>query len=402
MKEIIQILKQDEGINKLIELGKIYLVGGFVRDSYLNKESKDVDLLITGIPLSTIAEILKPFGNVDEVGQSFGVVKYTPKNWIMDEPIDIAIPRTEKLKKGGKGHTDFEVTSDPNLPVGTDLLRRDFTINSIAVDFDGFTFDPFLGVNDIRDKVIRMTNPDAFLDDALRMIRAIQFAARFDFKIEDTTWNAIVENKTKIVSISGERILEELDKIYYKGNRTEGIRLFIESGLSTSVFQHKTVFEEGIDLVAPDILSRADFYAVICSSNPDKFRNILKGDVITGKAIKAIRHTFEHFSNLGPNLRSEPHHRMIAYEALNISESISESGIIPSLIKRALVTLDGKTYPRVRTDLAINGDDLRELGFEGKGIGDTLKLALQSVMFDQLPNDKDVLLEIIKRNKLKK
>jgi tRNA nucleotidyltransferase/poly(A) polymerase len=402
MKEIIQILKKDRGISKLIELGKIYLVGGFVRDSYLGKESKDVDLLITGIPLTTIAEILRPFGNVDEVGQSFGVVKYTPKNWIMNEPIDIAIPRTEKLKKGGKGHTDFEITSDPNLPIETDLLRRDFCLNSIAVDFYGNVIDLFGGVKDIEDKIIRMTNPDAFSDDSLRILRGIGQSSRFGFKIEDTTWKSMVDNHTKITTISGERILEELDKIYYKGNRTEGIRLFIESGLSTSIFKHKTVFNEGIDLIAPDILSRADFYAVICSSNPDKFRNVLKGDVHTGKTIKAIRYCFEQFSNLGENLRSEPHHRIIAYDALNISDSVGESGILPSLIKKALLTLDGITYPRVRTDLAINGDDVRELGFEGKEIGDTLQLALQSVMFDQLPNDKDVLLEIIKRKKLKK
>lgn len=402
MKEIIKTLKQDQGISKLIKLGKIYLVGGFVRDSYLGKESKDVDLLITGIPLSTIAELLKPYGKVDEVGQSFGVVKYTPSNWIMDEPIDIAIPRTEKLKKGGKGHTDFEVTSDPNLPIETDLLRRDFSINSIAVDFDGKIIDPFGGIKDIEAKIIRMTNPDAFSDDPLRMLRGIAQASRFNFKIDGTTLQSIINNHSKIATISGERILEELDKIYYKGDKTEGIRLFIESGLSASVFKHKTVFNEGIDLIAPDILSRADFYSVICSGNPDKFRNVLKGDVHTGKTIKAIRYCFEQFSNLGENLRSEPHHRIIAYDALNMSDAISESGIIPSLIRKALKTLDGTIYPRVRTDLAINGDDVRELGFEGKDIGDTLQLALQSVMFDQLPNDKDVLLEIIKRKKLKK
>lgn len=401
MEKIIELLKADKGITELLTKGKIYLVGGIVRDSFLGKESKDIDLLVTNLPLAEIASLLTPFGKVDEVGASFGVVKYTPENWIFDEPIDIAIPRTEKLKAGGNGHKDFEVVSDPFLPIELDLLRRDISINSIAIDFDGNIIDKFGGLDDIKNGIIRMTNPNAFIDDALRLIRCIGFSSRFNFKIEENTWQAIIDNKSRIRSISGERILEELDKIYKKGNIRLGIQLFIESGLSNSVFQHKTEFKDGVEDLVEDIKTREDFFSVICSSNFEKFKTVLKGDTDTAKGIKAIANVFENFKELGMNQRSEPHHRLVAFEAFKIHPSVANSGLIPGVIKRAFQSLDGTTFPREIKDLAIKGDDLIELGYKGEKIGKMMRICLNTIMHEEAPNDRDVLIEIIRREKIK-
>ena len=402
MKEIIEILKKEDGIKALLAKGKVFLVGGLVRDSFIGKESKDVDLLVTNIPLSDIAELLKPFGRVDEVGESFGVVKFTPSNWGMEEPIDIAIPRTET--KIGEGHKGFEVVADPELPIETDLFRRDFTINAIACDLDGNIIDPFNGIGDLNSGIIRMVNPDAFADDPLRMLRCIQFSSRFGFKIDQTTWDSILENQMKIRTISGERILEEMDKIFFKGDIKLGLQLLESSGLRKCIFKHvnKDKKDDALDLMINNIKTREDFYAVICSSNHEVFKTTLKGDAMTAKGIKAIKFAFDNFAALGPNMMSEPHHRMIAFESIKVSESIIESMMIPGMVRRAMLTLDGATFPRTRKDLAINGEDVKALNlFKEKDIGKVIQLALQTVMFEDAPNDKDILLEIIKRNKLK-
>jgi hypothetical protein len=196
--------------------GKIYSVGGAVRDEFLGKESKDLDILITGVTLEQLEEILGKYGAVNAVGKSFGILKFKPKGAIED--IDIAIPRTETLVQNmldpSMGvHKAFDVKSDPTLPIEKDLERRDFTINAIAKDINGNIVDPFNGQEDLKNKIIRAVNPEAFNDDPLRMLRAVQFASRFNFTIEPETMKMIQENVSKIKGISPERILTEFDKI---------------------------------------------------------------------------------------------------------------------------------------------------------------------------------------------
>ena len=195
--------------------GKIFSVGGAVRDEFLGKESKDLDILITGVPFEQLEQVLAKYGRVDAVGKSFGILKFKPKG--ATEDIDIAIPRSETATGQG-GHKAFDVKSDPYLPIEKDLYRRDFTINAIAKDIDGNIIDPFNGREDLHDKVIKVVNPEAFADDPLRMLRAVQFASRFGFEIEPFTMKMIKENASKIKEIPPERVLTELDKIVKKGN----------------------------------------------------------------------------------------------------------------------------------------------------------------------------------------
>jgi len=176
----------------ILQQGKIYEVGGAVRDKYLfNKSiSKDHDYLVTGIPFDELSNKLKKFGKVDLVGRSFGVIKFT--RFINGQPYtyDIALPR--KDISTGTGHKDFKVDFDPNLSVEDDLYRRDFTVNAMAISLDGnILIDPLNGLKDLKLKKIRMVYDKSFKDDPLRMLRAIQFAARFEFEIEPVTFKAI-------------------------------------------------------------------------------------------------------------------------------------------------------------------------------------------------------------------
>jgi len=222
-------------VQDILSEGRIYEVGGCVRDSLLHRgfDSKDRDYLVCGITLPRLQQILRRYGRVDTVGKSFGVVKFTPfvDTDETSETFDISLPRSEKST--GVGHTDFDVDFDPALPVDHDLARRDFSINAIARDLeDGRLIDPYGGQADIEKRLIRMVTPRSFAEDPLRMLRAIQFAARFEFEIEPETYQALVENVDLIATVSQERIAEELNKMLVRAARPSiGLKLMHETGL---------------------------------------------------------------------------------------------------------------------------------------------------------------------------
>jgi tRNA nucleotidyltransferase (CCA-adding enzyme) len=223
--------------DEILKRGKIYEVGGVVRDSIISPvlPDKDTDYLVCGIPMEELISLLAKFGKVDLVGKSFGVIKFTPKKKYSEdeEPktFDIALPRKEYST--GAGHKDFNVEFDHNLKVEDDLFRRDFTINAMAFDLQTRKLlDPLQGKKDIKNRLIRMTNPDSFKDDPLRMLRGVQFASRFEFEIEKDTYKSLCENAHLIKTVSAERIQEELNKLLTRAKYpSTGFRLMHKTGL---------------------------------------------------------------------------------------------------------------------------------------------------------------------------
>jgi len=188
---------------------EIYAVGGCVRDKIMNRITSEFDLLITHNTAQEIINKLKPYGRVDLVGKSFGVIKFTKA----DHTYDIALPRQDKPKKEKpKAHKDFIIEADPDMPVEADLKRRDFRCNSMAVHLeDGTVLDPFNGKEDINLKKIRLTNPKSFPDDPLRIIRAARFASVLGFSLEQKIYSSA--KKVDLTGLSMERVNEELFKI---------------------------------------------------------------------------------------------------------------------------------------------------------------------------------------------
>ena len=390
--QILDRLKQIEPLVKMHQKGEVFLVGGLVRDHFLKKESKDIDLLVCGIPVSKIKKMLSPFGKVDEVGESFGVIKFTPKDWEFDEPIDIAIPRTET--KVGDGHKGFEVKASSNIPLEIDLMRRDFTINSMVISLDGTLIDPFGGLEDLKKKTIKMVNPEAFKDDPLRMMRAIQFASRFEFIIEESTWEAILANSETIKEISGERILIELDKVFDKGDKNRGINLFMESTLHFSLFdklpfnQTRTSFD-----------TRADFFSSMAIDSVE-FTNILKGDVKTAKLIEAILTLGEAVMELTrtPTDDFEGDVRILIAKAFKISSDILISSRISTLVGLFTKPFIDEELPITIKGLTINGNELMELGFKGQELGNQLSSIFEAVLRLKILNNKESILKFVKND----
>lgn len=175
---------------------KVYAVGGCVRDVILGIVPKDIDLVVIGAKKEDLEDKLGIC-----VGKSFGVFKY--KN------MDIAMARKERCI--GEGHKDFCVDLG-EVTLEDDLVRRDFTMNAMAMDSDWKVHDLFGGIQDIKYKTVRMVNDKHFLEDPLRFIRACRFSAKLGFNIEKRTEEVIRKNRVKILNLSKERIKDEMDK----------------------------------------------------------------------------------------------------------------------------------------------------------------------------------------------
>lgn len=209
-------------IGKLQEKGHIaYLAGGCVRDMLRGETPKDYDIATSALP----EEITSIFTKTREVGVHFGVVIVIVNN----QAFDVATFRNDGSYKDGR-HPEEVTFSTPQ----DDTARRDFTVNGIFFDPISEKYIDFVeGKSDIDKKVIRaIGEPNLrFQEDHLRLLRAIRFAARFDYEIEAETWNSIKSNASGISKISKERIRDELTKILLNENRVLGFDLLVESGL---------------------------------------------------------------------------------------------------------------------------------------------------------------------------
>lgn len=216
---LVEEIDKTDFHNKLVSLskqwnGQVFLVGGAVRDQLLGFTPKDLDYVVTKITLADLSNRLKqmfPQAKVSEVGESFGIVKLS----IDGEEFDFAIPRADVDREN--------VKVDPNIPIESDLLRRDFTCNSLAQNLEtGKIVSPvgFDGIQDIKNKVLRATGvpKERFTEDPLRILRGLQQAARFGFTIEDSTLKAMAELRNTLHSVSSERFYEEFKKAWTKGN----------------------------------------------------------------------------------------------------------------------------------------------------------------------------------------
>ena len=212
--------------------GRALIVGGWVRDVLRGRPSKDVDIEVFGIPQERLPAVLAPLGRVEPVGQSFPVYKVVAPG-AGEGAIDVALPRRES--KSGRGHKGFEVHGDPFMTVDEAARRRDFTVNAIAWDplADQFE-DPFDGKGDIDRRVLRAVDPATFGDDSLRVLRAVQFSARFEFLLHDDT--AALCRTIPLDDLPAERVWGEIEKLLLQADRPSiGFALALDLGVVDQV-----------------------------------------------------------------------------------------------------------------------------------------------------------------------
>lgn len=211
---------------------RVLAVGGFVRDAHLGIASSDVDVEVYGVSPERLEALLEDLfdGRVNTVGRTFGILKVALGD---GKDLDVALPRRES--KVGKGHKGFSVAGDPTLSPEEAARRRDFTINAIAADpLTGEVIDPFNGVADLEQNVLRVVDPATFVDDPLRVYRAAQFAARFGLTVEPKTIGLMRQMVTDeaLLELSSERVTDEFKKLFLKAPRPSvGFELLREIGV---------------------------------------------------------------------------------------------------------------------------------------------------------------------------
>ncbi|MDX8338482.1 HD domain-containing protein [Draconibacterium sp. IB214405] len=239
------IFKDIQAVADRVET-ETYVIGGYVRDLFLNRPSKDIDIVTIGSGIefaSEVAKSLKPRPRVN-VFKNFGtaMLKYN------DLEIEFVGARKESYQRNSRK----PIVEDGTLE--DDQNRRDFTINAMAFSLNGLNFgelvDPFNGMDDLNNKIIRTPlDPDiTFSDDPLRIMRAIRFATQLDFEIENKTLQAIARNKDRIKIVSAERIIEELNKIIMAAKPSKGFKLLEETGLLAIIFPELQKMK-GVDVV---------------------------------------------------------------------------------------------------------------------------------------------------------
>lgn len=187
--------------------GRTFFVGGFVRDRLLGRENKDVDIEVHGISVERLEGILDELGERLTMGESFGIMG------LRHYELDIAMPRSEVAT--GRGHRDFAVFVDPFIGTQKAARRRDFTINALMQDvLTDEVLDFFGGREDLAARLIRHVDPQTFVEDPLRVLRAAQFAARFGFCVAPQTRE--LSSRMDLGQLSRERIMGELEKALLK------------------------------------------------------------------------------------------------------------------------------------------------------------------------------------------
>ncbi|MDQ3906720.1 MAG: hypothetical protein M3268_00060, partial [Acidobacteriota bacterium] len=228
-KKILALARavKDEG-------GRALLVGGCVRDALLGRQPKDWDVEVYGVEPAALRALLERFGRVDAVGEAFTVYK-------LGRGLDVSLPRRER--KQGRGHRGFVIEGDPSMTFEEAARRRDFTVNAILLDpLNGVHVDPFDGQTDLKNRLLRAVAPDTFVEDSLRVLRAAQFAARFEFEIDPATVELC--RSIDLTDLPAERIWGELEKILLQADRPSvGFQWLARLGATEQLFPELKALE---------------------------------------------------------------------------------------------------------------------------------------------------------------
>jgi len=256
------------------------IVGGSVRDHFLKLPIKDYDIEVYGLEsLEQLEALLIPYGSVNVVGKSFGVLKFSYEG----EEYDFSFPRIES--KIAEGHRGFDVEIDGSLDFKTAAKRRDFTINAIGYDIEKRLFiDPFNGLKDIKTKQLRHIDDDTFVEDSLRVYRAVQFSARFGYTLTENTFELCQQmvEEGMLEELPKERVYEEWKKLLLKAPKpSQGFVLMRKLGILQRYFpelyalidvQQSPKWHPEGDVWVHTLMT-VDEMAILCKSDSPLFEN---------------------------------------------------------------------------------------------------------------------------------
>ncbi len=370
---------------------KLYYVGGFVRDELLGVQTKDIDLVVTGIEPKIFENILSKHCKVQFVGKSFGVYKCFKDG----QEIDIAFPRKEVST--GDLHIDFIVEAGPQISLQEDLRRRDFTVNAIAKEvLTGEIIDPYGGVVDLRSKKLRQLSNNSIKEDYLRALRAIQFVSRFGFDIEEETLSNIKKYAHLLDTISFERVGIEMSKFFKGGFIVKAVSylkdcsvwedfykdISMEQWEMIEIFNRQEAFDE-LSVLAMYLYFRQKFPVCLKVDGTTKLR--------TQTIVQSISSSLE--SSYEVKKVMNVMGLLDLLRLLSIRKYLGlSSGKEAEKIKDMSKQIVENNEPYLLAHLVVNGDDLIGVGLKGKQVGKRLSAMLDDVMRQPENNTREYLL----------
>ena len=342
---------------------KAYIVGGFVRDYLLGRESQDIDVCTNATP-KEIKEVFEDSFLPTEDYGSVIVIKYGIR-------FEITTFRKEFSYQDHRKPVEIQYIDD----LYQDLLRRDFTINAICIDENGEVIDFLGGRDDLDRKLIRTIGDadDRFQEDALRILRAIRFATVLDFQLDTSVSSAILETRHLLSELSYQRKKEELDKIFASGHADKGIDLLLQYHLDKNLELEKLSQVENTDSVI-GIWSVLDVDLLYPFSNNEK------------EMMADIRKAMS-LNNLDP---------MALYEYGLYVNSVA--GEMKGLDKKKITESYNALIIHSRSDLDVTSEEIMEcLDREpGEYLSDIYEDIEREVLYRRLPNQKQKILSYIK------
>lgn len=405
-------------IDKMYERGyEAFIVGGCVRDSILGITPNDYDITTNAKP-EEIIDIFKDFKIIDN-----GIKHGTVGIIIEKEVYEITTYRIEGEYENNRRPKNVEFALD----IEDDLKRRDFTINAIAYNDKLGIIDKFDGIKDIKNKIVKTVgNPDErFNEDGLRLVRAIRFSSKLNFKIEDKTLKSIYKNVDIIKNISKERITDEFTKMILS-DKPQDIILLYKTGIFKSIGIFSYINKEKykdleqelqvLNNCESNLVKRMAMLEYIIKKKKISSRSIVDTLVYSNKIKKECKSLVECMlkDNIEVNsieikilLNKVGPEKLI--EVLNLkkiyynnclsriekeNDIVDKIFIIDNIIKKILEIENSKECYRLK-DLDINGRDLEELGYKGKDIGEILNELLNKVIVSPSLNKKEILIDLL-------
>ncbi len=431
-----------------------YLVGGALRDELLGLESKDLDFLVPGVDISTLRAMLEPHGRVDDLvvaSRPVGLRLFPSDRAVRDlvpAGIEFAPPRREEST--GPGRHDFEIVVDPGASIQDDLERRDFTVNAIARRLDDEAIvDPFGGRADLERRILKTVSPRSFAEDPLRLVRGLRLVSQLDLDPDETTLRQMHEEAESVALVSAERIggglgadgMGELSRLLLGGKPAKALRLARDTGVLVALLpefapaigfdpqsgDHRMTLDEhtfavvqaaadgGVplrvrlaalfhDLGKPD-LARDDHSAAGAEIAAVALRRLRYPNDLCDRVVRIVRfHPF--VLGAGDALEARRllalHGDGVVFDLLDhwdadlrgrdTSPAVAEK---LDRISRFRVVVEGELgSPHRLSDLAVDGTDLIELGFQpGPKLGGALDDLLNAVVEDPALNRRETLLD---------
>ncbi len=335
---------------------RAYVVGGALRDTILGIKVHDLDIEVYDIDIDKFSKIMQYIG-AKGVGKSFFVYKYNN--------IDISLARIEK--KSGKGHKAFEVRITGNEKEAS--RRRDFTMNALMYHiYKKELLDFWGGKKDIKNKIIKIVDTESFKEDSLRVLRAVQFSARFGFKCDKDS--ICVMQEIKLDDLSKDRIFWEFEKLFQAKYLQFGFYYLVKLGIMKKLFD--------IDLKCEDFFKICKVFIKYQFGFEKEFyryyflyiiSQILNIDIFTLLQKLNTPKIYEKFYKLQPKLSLAPNDKELLEIALKIPVKMYLLNYIPAVKNRAKEL--GIYYKKFKTD--INVKDIIKEGFKGADISKEIK-----------------------------